>query len=155
VNLVAEIRALARQIQGTQSVTDAQRQALGLTVHAARTPIPAPSTSPMVEIKSVTGRTVQVKTHDASSTRRGRPLGVAGAAVFSFVGAEPPANTSAWKFEGNTTRVLFDVVFDSSLAPGATVWITSFWYNGKAQSGPACTPISTTFGAAGVSTLVA
>src|SRR5947209_3086662 len=51
--MVTEIRALARQIQGTQSVTNEQRQALGLTVRHVRTPIPPPATSPNMDIVSI------------------------------------------------------------------------------------------------------
>jgi hypothetical protein len=47
------------------------------------------------------------------------------------------------------------VVFDSSLAPGTTVFLTAFWFNPRLLSGPACTPISTSFGAAGVTTSAA
>jgi hypothetical protein len=156
VNMVAGIRQTAGIIQKCPTVTNAQRETLGLTVHAQSSPIPPPAEEPKVDIVSVNGRTVRVKLHDGSGTKRGRPAFVAGAAVFSYVGSAPPANIEDWVFQGNVTKTQFDVVFDSSLAPGATVFITSFWYNAKAQSGPACNPpISVTFGAAGVSNVAA
>jgi hypothetical protein len=36
-----------------------------------------------------------------------------------------------------------DVEFPADAANGATVWLTAFWFNPRAQSGPACQPIST------------
>jgi hypothetical protein len=99
---------------------------------------------PSVDIKSVTGNTVRLRIHDPSNpTRRGKPDGVDGISVFSFVGAEPPTGVAGWHFEGNTTRTVIDVAFDGSVAPGSKVWFTSFYFNARAQSGPACAPVST------------
>lgn len=53
--MIANARMLAKIIQGYPMLTNAQRSELGLTVQHARTPIPAPSSSPTVEIKSVKG----------------------------------------------------------------------------------------------------
>lgn len=153
--LVAEIRALARQINGTQTVTNEQRQQLGLTLRHVRQSIPRPGSSPVMEIVSVTGPRVLIKVHDSTSPRRGRPVGVAGCSVFSHVGPQPPVDITDWVFQGNTGKVKFEIAFDPSLAPGTTVWACCFWYNAKGESGPACQPQSTAIGAAGVSTLSA
>jgi hypothetical protein len=144
-DLVAYCRLLARIIQGTLTVTNAQRYALGLTVRdVISTPIPAPSSPPDIDIVSTTRRTVRIRLHDsASSTRRGRPPGVAGASVFSHVGPTPPPALPDWRFEGNITRTKVDVVFDADVASGATVWIAAFWFNTKTQAGPTSSPIST------------
>ena len=57
------------------------------------------------------------------------------------MGATPPAELSAWKFEGNTGRTTIDVLFPTSVASGATVWFTAFWFNPRKQQGPACDPV--------------
>ena len=155
VNLINEIRALARQIQGTQTVTNQQRQDLGLTVRAEPAPIPAPAESPKLDIVSSDGRVVKIKLHDGTGSRRGKSAGVQGASIFTFVGATPPASIEAWVFQGSTTRTVTDVAFPIGLAPGATIWLAAFWYNPRALSGPACDPVSYTFGAAGVTTIAA
>ena len=137
-------RLLAKRVEGTASVTDAQKIELGLNVRAMPSPIPAPSNPPALDIVSVTGRTVRVRLHDAAdASRRGKPAGVAGATVFSYVGAAAPTDPAAWKFEGNTTRTTIDVVFPDTVAAGAVAWITAFWRNERDLSGPACAPIST------------
>lgn len=136
---------LAKIIDGTATVTDAQRLDLGLNVRATPAPIPAPSQAPNLDVVSRTGTTVQIKLHDGAGTRRRKPAGVQGAAVFSHVGsggATPPADLSNWKFEGNTTRTKIDVQFDAALAPGTVVWLCAFWFNPRAQAGPGCTPVS-------------
>lgn len=108
------------------------------------TPIPAPTIAPDLDVVSVVGRTVRVRLHATTTgSRRGRPPGVAGASVFSHVGPEPSANVADWRFVGNTTRPTFDVEFDDDVAPGAQVWLTAFWYNPRAQSGPSAAPVTT------------
>jgi hypothetical protein len=142
--LVQYCRQLARAIQGTLAVTDQQRYDLGLTVRGVvPTPIPAPASAPAIMLASVIGRTVSLRLIDpANPTRRGKPDYVDGAAVFSFVGAEAPTDLTDWKFEGNTTRTLMDVVFPTTVAPGTKVWLAAYWFNPRAQRGPACAPVA-------------
>jgi hypothetical protein len=47
-----------------------------------------------------------------------KPAGVSGASIFSYVGAVPPADMSAWKFEGNTSKTAVQVVFPNTTAGG-------------------------------------
>jgi hypothetical protein len=137
------IRQLALKIQGTPTVTDAQKAEIGLSIQNVPTPIPPPAFAPAVDVVSVVGRTVRLRIHDSQESRRGKPAFVAGAMVFSYVGTEAPADPAAWKGEGITTRTGFEIAFPSDVASGAQVWIVAQWYNGKAQTGPASTPITT------------
>ncbi|HZZ44171.1 MAG TPA: hypothetical protein VFE58_14635 [Tepidisphaeraceae bacterium] len=137
-------RLLARLVEGTGSVTNAQKLALGLNVRAMPSPIPAPGAAPGLDVVSVSAWTVRIKLHDlSSSAKRGKPPGVSGASIFSFVGASAPADIGSWQFEGNTGLTSIDVVFANTLAPGAKVWITAFWFNPRKQSGPMSTPVNT------------
>lgn len=151
-NLKANARLLDRLVQGTGTVTDQQKRDLGLNVRSAPSPIPPPADAPGLDILSVSGWTVKIKLHDtASSARRGKPPGVTGASIFSFVGAEAPADIGSWQFEGNTGKTSGTVTFPNTLAAGAQVWITAFWFNGRKQSGPACAPVPTNLQGGGVS----
>jgi hypothetical protein len=145
VDLVAYCREVARAVQGTMTVTNQQRYDLGLTVREAEpSPIPPPASKPGLDIIATTGNTVKIRLHDStSSSRRGKPAGVAGAAVFAFVGPAAPTDPALWRFQGNTTRTTFDVTFPPETAPGARVWLCAFWFNPRAQSGPACDPVGT------------
>src|SRR5947209_7428713 len=123
VNLKASAANLSKIIQGTPSVTDEQKIELGLNVRATPAPIPPPSVRPGVDLVSVVGRLVSVRIHDsATSSKRGKPAGVLGANVYSFVGATYPTDPTGWQFEGATTKNKFDVLFPDSVAGGATVW---------------------------------
>jgi hypothetical protein len=140
--LKANARQLAKLVQGTPTVTDEQRGLLGLTVPAERTPINPPTETPVLEVIGRLGTIVSIKLHDGSGSRRGKPAGVAGATVFSYVGATPPVDVGAWTFQGNTTRNTVDVEFPVGTAAGTTVWLCAFWYNPRGQSGPGCAPVS-------------
>jgi hypothetical protein len=121
------------------------RSDLGLTVKDVEpTPIPPPAFAPSIIIESTTGNVVRIRMMDpANPTRRGKPDGVDGIAVFSFVGAAAPAEEGDWKFEGNTTRTTSDVMFPAATPAGSKVWFTAFYFNARKQSGPAATPAGT------------
>ncbi len=151
-NLLFFARSLYGQVQASTVVADADKELLGVTVRKLPAPQPAPQVAPNADIVSVNGRTAKIRAHDALvPTRKGKPPGVAGLTVLSYVGETPPTNIADWVFEGNTTRTIVDVVFPDSVAAGAKVWITCFWRNERDMSGPACDPISTYLQFGGVS----
>src|SRR5688572_10494619 len=138
-------RPLYKTIQANTAVQASAKIELGIVVPDVEpTPLPPPADAPGIDIVSAVGNTVRLRLHDAANpTRKGKPLGVDGASVFSFVGAAAPTDPAAWKFEGNTTLTKFTVAFPGSVPPGAKVWFTAFWFNPRAQSGPAATPVGT------------
>jgi hypothetical protein len=143
--MLASARSLIRTIQGTASVTPAQKIELGINPRdIVPSPIPAPANPPLLQIVSAIGRTVKIRLKDSVSTdRRGRPPGAAGATVFSFVGPTAPSDPSEYHFEGNTSLTVVDILFPDDTPSGAQVWITAFWRNARGISGPACTPVGT------------
>jgi hypothetical protein len=143
-SLIANIRLLARIIQANPAVTNDQRFSLGLPIRNAPAPIPAPGEAPDLDVKSVSGRTIICRIHRASSTRRGKPFGVAGANVYSFVGTVPPASLNDWKLEGHASRTSsIEVVLPADVAGGSTVWLCASWYNPRGMAGPTSAPVST------------
>ena len=143
-NLLEQIRLMTNLVNGTATVTDAQKITLGITVRAQPSPQPPPSSWPILTVKSSYGTMVTLGLGSSDpGSKRGRPAGVFGASVFSFVGAEAPSDISEWKFEGNTGRTQLTVTFPSDTAPGTKVFFTAFWFNGSKASGPACAAIST------------
>ncbi|MGC4033574.1 MAG: hypothetical protein QM754_17950 [Tepidisphaeraceae bacterium] len=69
-------RLLANIINGQATVTDAQKQALGLKVRAVPKPIPAPTVAPGMTINGVSGRTVKISIFDPTKVnKKGRPQG--------------------------------------------------------------------------------
>jgi hypothetical protein len=134
---------LAKIVYATPTVNDSQLVALGLLPRSSRTPVPPPAIAPDIDIVSVSGNTVKIRLHEAGSMRRGKPAGVDGASVFSFVGATAPDQESEWNFEGVTTKTVVNIVFPAATAPGAKVWFTAFWFNERKQNGPAAAPVGT------------
>jgi hypothetical protein len=142
-DLKAKARELARIVNAFPAVTNQQRIDLGLNPRGGAVgPINPPTEPPVMEVLAAVGRTLKVRVHAMGSDRRGKPEGVAGCSVFSYVGAAPPADISAWVFQGSSSRTAFDVEFPPTVAAGAQVFLCAFWYSPRAQGGPACQPIS-------------
>jgi hypothetical protein len=141
--LMTLMRNLYKKVRAA-NLTNDKLEALGLPVPVIPSPIPVPAMKPTVNIVSRDENRVTVKITDPTDpTRRGKPPGVDGIAVFSFIGAVPPNTDTGWHFEGNTTRTTLVVEFPADTAPGSKVWLTAFYFNPRAQSGVAATPVST------------
>lgn len=143
-NMRANAVLLARIIYATATVTDSQLVALGLLPRSARTPIPAPTTSPIVEVGTVSGRIVNLRLHSSDSERRGMEAGAKGANLYSYVGATPPTDPRDYHFEGMATRTITQILFPNTVASGANVWLSARWVSARGATGPASTPVSFT-----------
>lgn len=145
--LVDNARLLARLIQAEPTVTPTQKIDLGLTPRdVAPSPINPPTDAPVLEVVSVSGRSMKIKLRAAGSDGRGKPEGVAGASVFSLVADEPTLDITKWTFMGSITRTTFDVEFPASVEPGSRVFLCAFWFSPRSQSGPACDPVGAYLG---------
>jgi len=143
-DLVTATRSTARVIRNHPGITDQQLTNLGLTVpDPTPSPVPVPTSAPDILIDKTAGNLVTVRLRDAENPdSRGKPEGVSGASIYQFVGAQPPSlgDIEAWTFHGNTTRTLNTLDF-SDEQPGATIWLTSVWFNTRMDSGPATDPV--------------
>jgi hypothetical protein len=149
--LVKQTRKLAQQINRAISVSDEQRQELGLTIRKIEpTPVPVPSEPPVITVRSVTGRRVSLEIGQLDVKSRAKPFGVVQATLFTFVGAVPPVELTGWAYYGPATKPRVTVAFDADVTPGTRVWFTATWQNTRGESGPASEPISYEFGSAGV-----
>lgn len=150
--LIGVIRPLVKRMQGWEGMTNAKRAQLAITIpDDSPTPVPVPSSAPNIDILSVDGWTVTLRLHNGDSTKRAKPAGVKGATIFSYVGDTPPTSVDDWKFEGNVTTTAATVDFPTTLAAGTKVFVTAFWFNTTAESGPAATPVSTQINYGGLS----
>ncbi len=138
--LAAITRSIARQIDNLERTTDDQRQALGLTIRdTTKTPVPPPSTAPLLGTKPTQGRSVLL-TLRGSEERRAKPFGALNATVVTYSGPTPPMSPHDWTFAAIATRSTVELPFGSSDVSD-TVWITAFWTSRRGQSGPAATPL--------------
>lgn len=143
-NMRASAVLLAKIIYATPTVTDGQLVGLGLLPRSTRTPIPAPTTSPIVEVGVVSGRLVNLRLHSSDSERRGMEAGAKGANLYSYVGSAAPTDPRDYHFEGMTTRTIAQIIFPNEVASGATVWLSACWVSNRGQTGPSSTPVSFT-----------
>jgi hypothetical protein len=156
-----DLLTLGRQLyviaQSSSVATPIQKTEAGIHLRDTQpTPVPAPNAAPALAVTRVFGHDISISLKDASGARKGRPIGVAGASLFTFVGETAPATTDAgWKAEGNVTRNRVIVQFPESVAPGSKVWFTAFWYNPRGLAGPACTPVGSGIGYEGAMPLAA
>jgi len=142
--LSAYARELVRIVQSYPELTDDQRRELKITVAKSRTPQPPPTERPAVNIVSVTGRTVTIRIRDtAESSKRGKPAGVLGASVYSYVGTTYPTDPTLWAFDGTTTKTTHQIVFQDTVPNGAQIWVCAAWFNRKTETGPVSIPVTT------------
>jgi len=142
--LKIDARLLASIIEGQANITNEQKIDLGLTVRKTPSKNPPPTERPAVNIVSVTGRTVTIRIRDtAESSKRGKPAGVLGASVYSYVGTTYPTDPTAWSFDGTTTKTTHAIVFADSVANGAQIWVCATWFNRKTETGPISIPVTT------------
>jgi hypothetical protein len=143
------LRPIYSAVQDSVTISDSAKIAIGVHVKSTHNvPQPEPDFSPLMTIVKVNGSTVTVRMANPNEpSSNAKPPFVSGMALFSYVGDTPPTDPAAFKFEGNWSRVEADVTFPVSVATGATVFFTSFFFNNRKESGPACTPISATIGA--------
>jgi hypothetical protein len=144
-NFLVFARSLYGQVQSDASVSDANKQLLGIVVRAAPTQRQAPADSPKLTILSVTGRVVKCQAEDRAfpDTKR-KPPTADGVTIMSFAGATPPpAGDPLWRLEGQTGRNSFSVQFSNDVVPGTPCWITCMWYCKRGGYSPACEPLQT------------
>jgi hypothetical protein len=146
LQLVQNLRDLNRFVQATKTVSDEQKIEIGFPVYALPTPINPPTTAPVIKSITTNNRLSKMKIRDLEGERRGRPTGVQGALVMSFVGETPPADITSWRIEGLTTRTDFEITWSPSIPAFSQVWVTAAWYSPRGMAGPMCSPIAVALG---------
>lgn len=135
--LVALIRSQVAKIQGTLTVTNGQKTALGITVRkTTRTPIPAPTTRPLLTVVRSNGPVLDIRLNDElTPDARAYPFGVIQCQVFMFVGVTPGVNLDDYTLLATVGRSInsLDV---TSVAQGAQMTFISRWVNRRGGTGP-------------------
>jgi len=146
--LVRLTRAYARQINAQMSVSDDQRLALGLNIRQRARDVAVPTESPVVRVERTDGRRVSVSLGREILGSRARPIGVAGATIFTRYGASAADNESPWHYVCNTTKTTVDLTMRPSDV-GDVVWIIAQWRNAKDEPGPMSRPMCVNLPAGG------
>ncbi|MDR2765351.1 MAG: hypothetical protein LBB90_10025 [Tannerella sp.] len=134
--LTAKIRELAGFRLKNPVITDAQRVALGLTVHDTKqTTISAPKSRPELDIDVLDFGRLKVLFHDMGSSSKAKPYGVNGAVIVYAVLDAPPVDPSALNRSALATRTPYILEFTGE-ERGKTVYVALCWQNQKGERGP-------------------
>jgi hypothetical protein len=131
------LRPLVNLIQATPSVTDAQREALGITVRSTvRTSVSAPTTRPVATVDtSQRLRHTIAFVDELTPTSRGKPDGANGCEIWVKVGGAAPADPSELRYLATDTRTPYVAEFDGADA-GKVAYYMLRWVSTRGETGP-------------------
>jgi hypothetical protein len=142
-NVMSVVRGYGATIRANRAISDALKIGLGIHVRdTSPTPIPPPSTYPLLTVDSFNLSTLQLHAADQdTSDRRARPFGTSGLLLFSVIAPDPAPTPTGLEFNAFLTNPKFQNTFDPSDA-GKTVTYFGRWTNGKGELGPWSPPVS-------------
>ena len=138
--MLVTLRYYAQVIKHNLGISNEAKITLGLRInHAGRSPVPAPSTVPVLAVASDVPLAQRVEFRDSTTpSRRAKPPGVTGmmlAVAVAPPGATLPADPATVPVYGIATRQPYRVQFPSD-AKGKTACYFGCWINGTGQVGP-------------------
>ena len=146
--LETSIRALVRRLQASPSVSDAEREALGITVaDSAATAAAIPATRPIcqVDARQRLQHTIEFA-DEGTPTRKAKPAGVMGAEIWVLIGPTPPVDPSELTFLAVDTRTPYTTDFDGADG-GKQAHYMLRWVNTRGETGPWSETATATIGA--------
>jgi len=147
-NLEIVVRTLVRKVQGTPTVTNAQRQSLGISERGTpRTPTGVPNSRPILTIDTSQRLQHTVSFMDESTpTSKAKPEGVRGCEIWEYIGAVAPKNPAEYHYLTTDTKTPHIAKFGGDDG-GKTAFYMGRWANTKNETGPWSEVISATIGA--------
>ncbi len=142
-NVLGVVRGYAATIRVNKAVSGELKIGLGLHVSDGQpTPIPPPSTYPLLTIKGIGQGQQDLRAADQDSpTRRAKPAGATGLLLFRIVGTGPVSEPSTAEFLSFVSRA----AYTSTFAPtdnGKVATYFARWTNSKGEVGPWSPPAS-------------
>ncbi len=139
------VRPLVGRLQASSTVTDAQRQSLGVTVRSGtRTAAAAPTSRPVATVD-----TSQRLQHiisfvdELTPTSRAKPDGVSGCEIWMKLGSTAPVDPSELSYLATDTRSPYTAEFAGADA-GKTAYYMLRWVNTRGDRGPWSQTVSAT-----------
>lgn len=131
------MRSLGGTIQSKPTVTDANRELAGLPVHkTTRTPVPAPTTAPVLAVDASRRLEHIISWRDSASlNRKARPAGVMGLELYVKVGGPAPAGLEDCRSLGMITRSP-DLEQFAPAQGGQTAYYIGRWVSTRGEPGP-------------------
>ena len=131
------LRNYARQIQADPKVSDELKADAGLKVHSSsRTPVPDPTTAPVISIDAGTIQQHFLRFTDSISPNSlSRPRGVFGVVIFYHIGTTAPVDDEQFVLHSTATRMKATINF-SNADGGKTAWYRTRYINTRGVLGP-------------------
>jgi hypothetical protein len=141
------IRTVVRKIQANPQITNAQRQAMGISLRTTgRTPVEVPTTRPRLDIDTSQRLRHTVSFADESTpTSKAKPAGVISCEVWVKIGGPVPVDPSECHFLGLDTRTPYIATYHGEDA-GKMAHYMARWVNTRSQQGPWSETASATIG---------
>jgi hypothetical protein len=138
--MIPELRRLGNLIQANPAVSDADKVAIGLTVRdtgpGSQTPVPAPSTFPLLNILSATPFNHNLKVTDSDTpTTNAKPPGAIALEFRAQVSATPIADPEDIEYAGLETSHLVNFQFQAGDV-GKQVYYAGRWITRTGLVGP-------------------
>ena len=133
----------AATIRANRAVSDALKIGLGIHVrNTSPTPVPPPSTYPLLTIDSFNLGTLDLHANDQNTPdKKARPAGTIGMVLFSVVAADAATTPTGLEFHAFLTKPNFNNTFTPADS-GKTVTYFARWTNGKGELGPWSPPVN-------------
>ena len=146
--LEALIRALVRRLQASPDVSDAEREALGITVpDSVATAAAIPTTRPICQVDTSQRLQHTISfTDESTPTRKAKPAGVMGAEIWVKIGPTPPVDPGELTFLAVDTRTPYTRDFDGTDG-GKQAHYMLRWVNTRGETGPWSETATATIGA--------
>ncbi len=142
------IRALVRRLQASPEVSDAEREALGITVRDSTATDAAPlTTRPICRID--TSQRLRHTIHfadESTPTRRAKPAGAMGVEIWVKIDPTPPVDPGELTFLAVDTRTPYARDFDG-VDGGKQAHYMLRWVNTRGETGPWSETATATIGA--------
>lgn len=139
------LRPLVGQLQARTTVTDAQRQSLGITVRSTtKTAASVPTTKPVGQVD--TGQRLQHTisfVDELTPASRAKPQGVVGCEIWMKLDGPPPTGPEDLSYVAMDTRTPYVMEFEGADG-GKTAYYMLRWLNTRGDRGPWSQTISGT-----------
>ena len=134
--MLVTLRQYAQVIKRNLGVSNQAKIALGLHINdSGRSPVPAPTTVPVLVVASGEPLAQIVDFHDSTTPdRKAKPAGITGMMLAVATGATPPADPSAVPIYGIATRRPYVVKFNPA-DKGKTAYYFGRWITGSGLVG--------------------
>jgi hypothetical protein len=142
-NVMSVVRGYGATIRANRGISDALKIGLGIHVRdTSPTPVPPPSTYPLLTIDSFNLGTLSLHAADQNTPdKKARPVGTSGMLLFSVVATTPVTTPTGLEFNAFLTKPKFQNTFTEADS-GKTVTYFARWTNGKGELGPWSPPVN-------------